>query len=71
MTNEEAYAYIKRCNLEDIPKEAFKIALKALELQIPKEPDEENNTYYCPTCNFMVKRYAHHCACGQALNWGL
>ncbi len=51
--------------------EMTKIALNALEKQIPKKPiNREGTTYfYCPVCE--GNRLNDYCAdCGQALDWG-
>lgn len=53
---------------------ALKIAIEALEKQIPKKPyiDNENGVYekeYCPTCHRSLFPNDHHCRCGQALDW--
>lgn len=61
-------------------KEAFSVAINALEKQIPKKPvKSENqvvryaNTYYCPICNLgitgtNIAKWCYHC--GQKLDWG-
>lgn len=53
---------------------ARKIAIKALEKQIPKKVcfDNENGIYeteHCPTCFRRLMPNEHHCRCGQALDW--
>ena len=60
-------------------KEAFQMAIQALEKQIPKKPvKSENqvaryvNTYYCPICNLgitgtNIAKWCYHC--GQKLDW--
>lgn len=56
-----------------------RLAIKALEKQIPKKPydvDTECKTFDCPEC--LSKLYADEdvqncgycCVCGQALDWG-
>lgn len=59
--------------------ESTKIAILALEKQIPKKPvKSENqvvryvNTYYCPICNLgitgtNIAKWCYHC--GQKLDW--
>lgn len=61
----------------------IRLAIEALEKQVPKKPDmtvEENYlgeyTFYhcdCPTCGKFLEggrtRHPHHCPCGQALLW--
>ena len=62
---------------EQIPEyyEAIETAIEALEKQIPKKPidNEECKWFECPTCGMIVARYyngtAHHCECGQAIDW--
>lgn len=58
---------------------AYAMAIKALEKQIPKKPIKSKeqkiryvNTYYCPTCNlgftgFNIAKWCYHC--GQKLDW--
>ena len=63
----------------------LKIAIKALEKQIPKKPDLEGDGYdengelvydtgYCPNCRHEFEVYydaTKYCPnCGQALDWG-
>lgn len=60
-------------------KEAFQIAINALEKQIPKKPNKSEkqviryvNTYYCPICKLGftgtgVAKWCYHC--GQKLDW--
>ena len=55
-------------------KEAFQMAIQALEKQIPKKPykDNENGIYekeYCPICHRSLFPNDHHCICGQAIDW--
>ena len=66
-------------------KEAFQMALQALEKQIPKKPimkpyykDMEEEYLCCPTCGEILtdrmpmdnKDFYFHCLnCGQKLNW--
>ena len=55
-------------------KEAFSVAIKALEKQIEKKPykDNENGIYekeYCPICHRSLFPNDHHCICGQAIDW--
>ena len=54
--------------------ESTKIAIQALEKQIPKKPykDNENGIYekeYCPICHRSLFPNDHHCICGQAIDW--
>ena len=58
----------------EIKKEAFQMAIQALEKQIPKKPykDNENGIYekeYCPICHRSLFPNDHHCICGQAIDW--
>ena len=55
-------------------KEAFQMAIQALEKQMPKKPykDNENGIYekeYCPICNRSLFSNDRHCICGQAIDW--
>ena len=56
-------------------KEVLKIAIKALEKQIPKKPLIEYHCVLqrlCPTCNCEVSDIEHRkwsCNCGQKLDW--
>ena len=55
-------------------KEAFQMAINALEKQIPKKPykDNENGIYekeHCPICHRSLFPNDHHCICGQAIDW--
>ena len=52
----------------------MKMAIQALEKQIPKKPykDNENGIYekeYCPICHRSLFPNDHHCICGQAIDW--
>ena len=59
--------------------EAKKIAIQALEKQIPMKPVKSEkqvvryvNTYYCPICNLgitgtNIAKWCYHC--GQKLDW--
>ena len=63
--------------------EAHKMAIDALEKQIPKKPEQskipryvmryEYYDWYCPTCGrflaFERSKGDHHCTCGQAIDW--
>ena len=55
-------------------KEAFSVAINALEKQIEKKPykDNENGVYekyHCPTCHRSLFPNDHHCKCGQVIDW--
>ena len=55
-------------------KEAFEIAIQALEKQIPKKPKEKDcigfNTLACPECKMALYLYEPYCDnCGQAIDW--
>lgn len=54
--------------------ECFKVALNALEKQIPKKPTKEHGYFRCQDCghpftNDEFDRKATHCECGQAVLW--
>lgn len=63
----------------NVSKEAAKMAIQALEKQIPKKPIKSEkqviryvNTYYCPICKLGftgtgVAKWCYHC--GQKLDW--
>lgn len=66
----------------DLKLEVFKIAVEALEKQIPRKPFFWEDKYYysptpnddwgyeCPCCgNRDIDYPEHHCTCGQALDW--
>lgn len=73
-----------KCN-DNCPEcNARELAISALEKQIPKKPIKKNPIcyaktkdgqerfafdYFCPNCNEQIKRFEHHCKCGQALDW--
>lgn len=84
MTNEEAMIRIKKHNKiyskrEPFYKvymvEAFEMAVKALEKQIPKKvtlvSKNDYHIVYCPRCGFRFFQYGLlFCGeCGQALDW--
>ena len=61
------------CYITDIDAEPLRLAIKALEKQIPKKPSQDSiGLYYfpiCPNCHKELESYDHHCECGQALDW--
>ena len=67
---DEAVCYVTSNDVETLI-----LAIKALELQIPKTPIDniEQEWFECPTCRRVVVTYhngkRHHCRCGQSLNW--
>ena len=87
MTREEAISNLKMileevtetdeaiCYVTSNDAEALILAIKALELQIPKTPVDniERQCFECPTCGRVVVLYhngkRHHCRCGQSLKW--
>lgn len=55
-------------------KEAFQMAINALEKQITKKPKEKDcigfNTLVCPVCKWELYLYEPYCDnCGQAIDW--
>ena len=79
-------AVCEDCNLypcdHTVVEDMAKIAIKALEKQLPKEPIFWEDKYYfspspnddwgyeCPCCgNRTIDYPEHHCECGQALDW--
>lgn len=79
MTESEAKAILERdlnCMKQNkaLPDsiEATKIAINALEKQIPKEPktDDRYIMYICPCCNDFIKVNHNYCTnCGKKLDW--
>lgn len=78
MTAEEAVKHLKLIvdneAYSDYFQDVCKLAIEALEKQIPKKPytDNENGIYekdYCPACHRSLFPYDHHCKCGQAIDW--
>ena len=58
-------------------REAFQMAIHALEKQIPKKPKNRYKTRYiwdsayCPICNCgITARWVYCQCCGQKLDWG-
>lgn len=55
-------------------KEAFSVAINALEKQMQKKPKERDcigfNTLVCPVCKGALYLYEPYCDnCGQAIDW--
>ena len=74
--NNEVQIDVRFCTDEMIEKtkEAFELAISALEKQMPKKPLEENRYYgqgECPACGAVfVDKDTQYCGnCGQALDW--
>lgn len=80
MTENEAVIELKAVMNEEFQtenqEEAYKLAIKALEKQIPKKPNKcvgfSESLFICPTCGrkqpIMYGQY--HCKeCGQKLDW--
>jgi len=78
--NYDLSATVENCDISKCDKrEATKMAIKALEKQIPKKPIKSKkqvvryvNTYYCPTCELgitgtNIAKWCYHC--GQKLDW--
>lgn len=81
MTEKEALeffeGFIKTAPVNPYAQSA-KLAIKALERQIPKKPydvDTERKTFDCPEClstlyiNKDMRDCGYCCICGQALDW--
>ena len=74
MTHEEATERIK-CILKNnsftrADKNALKLAIEALEKQIPKKPYWEYGGCHCKSCGLDVLSDEHFCPlCGQAIDW--
>lgn len=88
MTIEKAITYIDRMSDEDCytaeAYEAMRMAIKALEKQIPKKPIHDGYDYRCPSCRTAVEyecmvnnpdalkswtRDSFCGDCGQAIDW--
>ena len=82
LTKDRALCMFNPWTGEDVPlnedcrmgAEAMKLAIEALEKQIPKKPykDNENGVYekeHCPSCHRSLFPNDHHCECGQAIDW--
>lgn len=73
MTNEEAIEILQEerdyAQFLTYVKDAIKIAISALEKQIPKKPVEARNEIVCPTCKTLVGSSPYCRYCGQALDW--
>lgn len=50
-------------------KEAIKIAISAIEKQIPKSPLKTRSEIICQTCNTLVGSSPYCRYCGQAIDW--
>lgn len=71
------------CYVTSVDEEPLRMAIEALEKQIPKKPVLENtkgivgiNMWHCPVCKNEIisdwnkdiaNHYCHHC--GQAIDW--
>ena len=87
MTNQEAINDLKVilseiteceesiCYITDVDAEPLKLAIKALERQIPKKPIYGAANIKCPNCEATLLYYFHsfkvdYCdECGQRLDW--
>ena len=89
MTNQEAINDLKVilseiteceesiCYITDVDAEPLRLAIKALERQIPKKPISYDSVPHnrCPVCNNSIKVFEdahehHYCLyCGQCLDW--
>lgn len=85
MTNEEALKHFKSLQKRyttqhnGVMCEKVKVAIEAIEKQIPKKPLHLHKNYYCPICKedgWMLWDDAEPndfdnfcCKCGQALDW--
>ena len=55
---------------QDQHKEAKRMAIAALEKQIPRKPIPDGYKDKCPVCGLVVKFGEHYCkGCGQKLRW--
>ena len=76
MTNiEKAKAHFNygiNCDIFSEPVRSYaKMAVIALEKQIPKKVEEYlTSSFCCPACTSVLSRYSQYCSnCGQALDW--
>lgn len=76
MTYEEAIIHFKEQLeiFEGEHHEAMKVAIEALEKQIPKKPDdtyEDSLDDECAVCGTYIFERDRYCPrCGQAIDWG-
>ena len=79
MTESEAIELIEKDlklhskDLSSKYKNGLRMAIQALEKQIPKKPktDDRYVMHICPWCNDFVKVSHNYCQnCGQKLDWG-
>lgn len=79
MTEQEALFQLGQFDFEyvmtEAQREAYRMAIKALEKQMPKEPIYSNkygNRDSCQRCNeiinYRIDNYCHRC--GQRIDWG-
>ena len=59
------------CKFTEDDYKANKMAIQALEKQIPKKPktDDRYVMYICPRCNEFIKINKYCMNCGQKLDW--
>ena len=76
MTNEEAIENLKYLISDDCTDtqhdfvKEIKIAIEALEKQIPKKPYWENGVWHCKSCGLYIFSDEYFCpVCGQAIDW--
>ena len=79
MTNEEASVFLSDMEsriesetvLNHVRKEALQTAIKALQKQIPKKPQEGNAhiVYLCPNCGSLDYTLPYCKYCGQHLSF--
>lgn len=83
MTNEEAIKELEQIpkhiggDCDGYEKRAIRIAIEALEKQIPKKPKDYDSVphHRCPNCNSAIRVYCDDpydpvCKfCGQAIDW--
>lgn len=85
MTENEAIGYLRMATDEagneefsDVYKEMCKLAIQALEKQVPKKPksiDEDYGTFICSNCGHTIIAlddmtvHKNCLMCGQAIDW--
>lgn len=77
MTNQEAIRILEfmksemLLNFDHDRKKALKLAISALEKQIPRKPSEGqvHIVYLCPNCGSLDFTFPYCRHCGQRLSW--
>ena len=71
MTNEEALNNLKQKLLNTDMPNTIRVAISAIERQIPKKPMQED-CFTCPSCeNYLIYGDKYCQECGQLICWDL